>query len=80
MLNIKGLYFLVPLFGKNKFEAKIVNDLECPCYKIVGSTKYFANEEKEILIVMKNRLVSVFIPENQLHFEKEIREKMQSKV
>ena len=37
------------MFGRNKFEKRIINDLECPCYKIVGNTKYFANEEKQNL-------------------------------
>ena len=76
---MKGLYFLAPMFGKHKFEAKIVNDLECSCYKIVGNTKYFINEEKGIWVVMESRLVSVFISDNQVHLETEIRKKMYSK-
>ena len=28
MLNLKGLYFLAPIFGRNKFEKKIINDLD----------------------------------------------------
>ena len=66
MLNLKGLYFLAPMFGRDKFEKRIINDLECPCYKIVGNTKYFANEEKHLWVVMKKRLVSVFIDEGQV--------------
>ena len=69
MLNLKGLYFLAPMFGRDKFEKRIINDLECPCYKIVGNTKYFANEEKHLWVVMKKRLVSVFIDEGQPKLE-----------
>lgn len=77
---MKGLYFLAPLFCRSKFEKKIINDLECPCYKIVGSTKYFSNDEKHIWVVMKKRLVSVFIDENQEKLEKFIRDRMYNKV
>lgn len=76
---MKGLYFLAPMFGRNKFEKRIINDLECPCYKIVGNTKYFANEEKHLWVVMKKRLVSVFIDEGQPKLEREIRDKMYAK-
>ena len=76
---MKGLYFLAPIFGRNKYEKKIINDLECPCYKIVGTTKYFSNEEKQLWVVMKNRLVSVFIPEENSKLEKFIRDKMYNK-
>jgi hypothetical protein len=27
VLNLKGLYFLAPIFGRNKFEKKIINDV-----------------------------------------------------
>lgn len=76
---MKGLYFLAPIFGKNKFEKKIINDLECPCYKIVGDTKYFVNEEKHLWVVMKKRLVSVFISEENPKLERFIKDKMYSK-
>ena len=76
---MKGLYFLAPLFGKNKYEKKIINDLECSCYKIVGDTKYFSNEEKHLWVVMKKRLVSVFIDDGQPKLEQYIRDKMYSK-
>ena len=79
MSNLKGLYFLAPIFGRNKFEKKIINDLECPCYKIVGNKKYFANEEKHLWVVMEKRLVSVFINEGQPKLEREIRNKMYTK-
>ena len=76
---MKGLYFLAPLFGKNNYEKKIINDLECSCYKIVGNTKYFVNEDKHLWVVMKNRLVSVFIDEGQPKLERFIRDKMYGK-
>ncbi len=76
---MKGLYFIVPLFGKNKIEKKIINTLECPCYKIVGSTRYFVNEEKHLWVVMKKRVVSVFIEEENPKLEREIRNKMYAK-
>lgn len=76
---MKGLYFLVPIFCRNKFEKKIINDLECSCYRIVGNTKYFVNEKKHLWVVMRKRTISIFLDEENLKLEREIRNKMYAK-
>ena len=56
----KTLFFNVPFYKKNKIEKKVINDLGCPCYKIVGNTKYYS-DNKDYWVVLSPGLLMVCV-------------------
>ena len=52
------LYVKIPLFRKKKMEKKIINELRCPCYKVLDDSKYFADSDGKMLIVMGRSVVT----------------------
>lgn len=60
--KVETLYIPVPVFGWNKMEKKIVNELNASCYRVVNKReKHFANDDmwivldKHVVVVRTNR-------------------------
>ena len=51
------LYFKTPLFNRNKWEEKIVNELDCTLYNIVGKHRYYSNNDYMIVVNPKVTMV-----------------------
>lgn len=51
------LYFKTPLFNRNKWEEKIVNELHCTLYNIVGKHRYYVNDDYMIVVNPKVTIV-----------------------
>ncbi len=44
------LYFKTPFFKRNKWEEKIVNELNCTLYHIVNKHRYYANDDYMVVV------------------------------
>lgn len=51
------LYFKTPLFNRNKWEEKIVNELHCTLYNIVGKHRYYSNDDYLVVVNPKVTMV-----------------------
>lgn len=45
-----NLYYKTPLFSRKKWEKKIINELNCPLYKIVDNEKFYGNDDIMITV------------------------------
>lgn len=51
------LYFKTPRFKRNKWEEKIVNELNCTLYNIVGRHRYYSNDDYLVVVNPKVTMV-----------------------
>ena len=58
------LYFKTPFLNKRKWEEKIVNEMNCPLYKIVKGQKCYANEDCSIFVKPRTTVV-IFNTDNE---------------
>lgn len=68
---MKTLYFAIPLFKRKEMERIIINELHCPCYKIVDNHMFFA-DNKHLLICMTKDFILVNVLSENAEIEKKV--------
>lgn len=68
---MKTLYFAIPLFKRKEMERIIINELHCPCYKIVDNHMFFA-DNKHLLICMNKDFILVNVLSENVEIENKV--------
>ena len=62
---MKTLYYSITRKNKDRVEEKIVNTLQCYCYRVVDGDKYYANENG-IIAVLKKNIVCIILTDDSI--------------